>query len=230
MLVLLCAGCASHVRADATTRPAEDARTIKLSDAVNLDDLTKDGEADLSHQLRLSRGGRIYFGTINTFDNDEKQTSSLPIIAKKTGDSWRALVVEDPRLKDASWSYVGGGPHHGEVWGVLDASLDADQPELLLAHSSDGGATFTLTALHKPDPKADFDSFCIGPDKKGRVTVYVSPDPDSGSTKPGYYHFRTSDDGKTWSKPEYEPDVMWPARDVPDEDQPAAPDQPPRKA
>jgi hypothetical protein len=228
MWCVMCIGCVSHARADATTMPSTD-KTLVLSDAVDLDQLTKDGEADLSHQLRLSRGGRIYFGTINTFDNDEKQTSSLPIIARKNGENWKALPIRDPRLKDAAWSYVGGGPHRGELWGVLDSSLDEDQPELLLAHSMDGGAKFVLSTLKKPDPKADFDSFCIGPDGKGRVTVYLAPDPDNEKSKPGYYHFRTSDGGKTWAKPEYESDVMWPARDVPDEDQPATSQAPPRK-
>ena len=133
-------------------------------------------------------------------------------------------------MKDAAWSYVGGGPHRGEVWGVLDAASMRINPNLLLAHSSDGGATFTLVALHKPDPKADFDSFCIGPDKKGRVTVYVSPDPDSRIDQARLLPLSHERRREDVVRPEYEPDVMWPAHDVPDEDQPAAPDQPPRKA
>jgi len=221
-MLLLATGCASIAHADPTTKPADGGKTLKLSDAVDLNSLVKEGEANLSHQLNLSRGGRIYFGTIDTYDNDDKQIASLPIIAKKNGDSWKALPIRDDRLKDAAWSYVGGGPMRGELWGVLDAGLDEDQADLLLAHSIDGGATFTLAALRKPDPAADFDSFCIGPDKKGRVTLYLAPDPNAKKMTAGYYHFRSTDGGATWSKPEYEPDVMWPAKDVPDDDQPAA--------
>src|SRR4051812_47116427 len=65
LFLILCVGCTSHARADATTKPVQSIATLKLSDAVDLDDLTKDAEPNLSHQLRLSRGGRIYFGTIN---------------------------------------------------------------------------------------------------------------------------------------------------------------------
>jgi hypothetical protein len=230
LLCLLLAGCASHARAAATTKPAEGVKIIAFADAVELDELTKECEPDLSHQLRLSRGGRIYFGTLNTYDNDDQPTMSVPIIAKREGDNWRAVAIRDARLKDAAWSYVGGGPNRGEIWGVLDASLDADQADLLLAHSSDGGKTFELSALRKPDPAADYDSFCIGPDGKGRVTLYRFPDPeDESASKPGFYHYRTTDGGKTWSSPEFEPDVMWPARDVPDDDQPPTNKSPARK-
>ncbi len=129
---LSCAGCASNVHAEPTTKPSADTRMLRLSDAVDLATLTKEGEPNLSHQLHLSRGGRVYFGTIDTFDNDDKQIASLPIIARKNGDTWRALAIRDPRLKEAAWSYVGGGPNRGEVWGVLDAALDDDQPDLML--------------------------------------------------------------------------------------------------
>src|SRR5256885_1360883 len=230
MLCLLLVGCASHAHAEATTKPADGAKIIKFADAVELDELTKECEPNLSHQLRLSRGGRIYFGTLNTYDNDDQATSSVPIIAKREGDNWRAIAIRDARLKNAAWSYVGGGPNRGEIWGVLDASLDDDQPDLLLAHSTDGGATFVLSALGKPDAAAEYDSFCIGPGGSGRVTLYRYPDPEEkNASKPGFYHYRTNDGGKTWSKPEFEPDVMWPARDVPDDDQPPTNKAPARK-
>ena len=230
---LLCAGCASTTRADATSQPTTaPASVVKLSDAIDLDKLAGDAEPDLSHQVHLSRGGRVYFGTLSTYDNDDNAVTSIPIIARKNGEQWSAIRIDDPRLKNASWAYVGAGPNRGEVWGVLDASLDDDQPDLVFAHSTDGGATFALSSLQKPNASADFDSFCIGPDHKGRVTVYLSGDagPGEKTFRPGFYHFRTNDGGKTWSSPQYEPDAMLPARDVPDEDQPSTPESPPRKA
>ncbi|HEX3358953.1 MAG TPA: hypothetical protein VHS31_18385 [Tepidisphaeraceae bacterium] len=229
---LICAGCASHAHAAAATQPVDHSipvATIKLADAIDLDKLAGDAEPDMSHQLRLTRGGRIYFGTLSTFDNDDQPTSSVPIIARKHGEDWQAIAIRDNRLKNASWAYVGGGPNRGEVWGVLDAGLDDDQPDLLIAHSTDGGDTFSLRALHKPDPAADFDSFCIGPDHNGRITIYLDAENASNSSKPGYYHFRTTDGGQSWSVPDYEADTMHPARDVPDEDQPSTPTAPSRK-
>src|SRR5205814_6955008 len=163
-------------------------------------------EANLTTKLELARGGRIYFGQLETYDQDDHVDSSVPIIARRnSGDgngaaseSWKAIRIDDSRLHDAAWMYVGAGPKRGEIWGVLDASLDAKQPELLVAHSTDGGATFALINLHKPSDSADFDSFCLGPDGIGRITLYISGDEDA-SARPGYYHFRTSDFGKTWS-------------------------------
>jgi hypothetical protein len=200
-----------------------------MSDAVALERLQGMGEPNLSHQIRLSRGGRLYFGTMDSFNNDEEVVGSVPILAKKVGGDWVALPLTDPRLKDAAWAYTGGGPKPGEVWGVLDASLNVNQADLILAHSTDAGATFTISALHKPDEAADFDSFCLGPDGKGRISVYLSAEVSSASAKPGFYHFRTIDGGKTWSSAEYEPDAMSPGRDVPEDDQPTAPEAPARK-
>lgn len=218
-------GCAHRANAAGpsiapTTQPSK-LQTLRLSDAVDLDTLTKDVEVNLTHQLNLSHGGHIYFGELDTYDDDNNVTASVPILAKKLHGNWKALPINDSRLMNANWAYVGAGPNRGEVWGVLDASLDDNQPDLLIAHSTDGGATFDLTPLPKPDEVASFDSFCIGPDGKGRITVYISADDDAKNAKPGYYSFRTTDGGKSWSPAtDYEPDAMTPAKDVPDEDQP----------
>jgi hypothetical protein len=230
-LLIVCSGCVSMVHAKPTTAPATEP-VIKLSDAVDLDTLAGDREPNLSHQLHLSRGGRIFFGTLDTYDNDDKLVACLPIFARKNGAHWVALPLTDSRLKNASWAYVAAGPQRGEVWGILDACLEDDQPDLLVAHSTDSGATFSISAVHKPDESADFDSFCIGPDQRGRITIYLSAD-NAGKGKghkPGYYHFRTADGGATWSTPEYEPDAMSPAHDVPEEDQPDLSHQPAHKA
>jgi hypothetical protein len=227
--LISCVGCAHQANAAGpsgtpTTQPSK-LQTLRLSDAIDLDKLTKDTEVNLTHQLNLSHGGRIYFGELDSYDDDDNQTASIPILAKKVHGQWKALPINDSRLKNANWAYVAAGPNRGEVWGVLDASLDDNQPDLLLAHSTDGGATFELSPLHKPDEVASFESFCIGPDNKGRITVYVSSEDDAKTAKPGYYNFRTTDGGKTWSPAtDYEPDAMTPAKDVPDEDQPDSDD------
>jgi hypothetical protein len=200
-----------------------------MSDAVPLDHLQNIGEPNLSHQIRLSKGGRLYFGTMDRYNNDDEVIASIPILAKKVDGEFVGLPLADTRLRDAAWAYAGGGPNKGEVWGVLDASLNANQPDLLVVHSTDAGATFTIRAIAKPDEVAEFDSFCMGPDGNGRVSVYVGADVSSDAIKPGYYHYRTTDGGKTWSKPEYEPDAMSPGREVPEDEQPNTPEAPPRK-
>jgi hypothetical protein len=75
----------------------------------------------------------------------------------------------------------------------------------------------------KPRASADFDSFSLGPDGKGRLTVYLSGE-EASVSRPGYYHYRSADGGKTWSKtPDYEPDAMTPGREVPEDEQPDSP-------
>jgi hypothetical protein len=193
---------------------------IRMSSALDYAKLrTDDGDVQLGTKLQLAKGGTIYFGAINTYDEDENVNSSIPIIARLNDGKWKMLRIDDKRLHDADWSYVAAGPHRGEIWGMLDRALDAKQPDLLIAHSIDGGATFSQTALHKPNAVADFDSFCLGPDGNGRLTLYASG-ADESVDRPGFYHYRTTDGGRTWSGPSYEPDAMSPGEDVPDEEQP----------
>jgi hypothetical protein len=226
MLMSLICGCASnHMQ---RTDLARQQITISLEPAIRMSSATPyaklqtdDGDVQLGTKLQLARGGTIYFGAINTYDEDENVNSSIPIIARLNDGKWKMLRIDDKRLHDADWSYVAAGPHRGEIWGMLDRTLDAKQPDLLIAHSTDGGSMFTLTALHKPNEVADFDSFCLGPDGNGRLTLYASG-ADESVDRPGFYHYRTTDGGRTWTGPSYEADAMSPGEDVPDEEQPDA--------
>jgi hypothetical protein len=127
-----------------------------------------------------------------------------------------ALRIDDGRLKNAGWSYISAGPATNEFWGVLDASLEDLQPDLLLVHSTDAGKTLQLISLPKPRKACVFDSFCMDRAGHGRVSVYV----DRTKTRlnhAGYYHYRTDDDGQTWTATQFEPDAMTPAEDAPDD-------------
>jgi Neuraminidase (sialidase) len=101
---------------------------------------------------------------------------------------------------------------------VLDDSLNNKGKILLLAHSTDGGKTWHVTAIHKPFDTGDYDSFCMDKTGRGRVTVYVTGDRKRrgrARARAGFYHIRTTDGGKTWSAPEHEPDSLDPADEVP---------------
>jgi hypothetical protein len=175
----------------------------------------------------MLRSGLIYFGALETYDDEDQVVSSAPIIARQSRGNWRGVRIDDPRLKNASWIFVGAGPNQGEIWGVLDQGVeDKDdlQEDLLIAHSIDGGQTFALTSLHKPDASATFDSLCIGPDGHGRVTAYLPGEEDS-IQRPGYYHYRTTDFGRSWAKPRYEPDAVTSAQSVGDDEQPQVPNR-----
>ncbi len=190
--------------------------TLKLESAVPSNQVEHDDwELSLPSQLPF-KDRPLLFGDVATFDDDDKATASIPIVAYKHGDSLLTLKIEDPRLKNASWAYIASGPAKDELWGVLDASTDDKQLDLVLVHSTDAGSTLALTSIPKPHPAAVFDSFCMDKDGHGRVSMYVYRD-QARLKHAGYYHYRTNDGGKTWSAADHEPDAMTPATDAPDE-------------
>ena len=196
------------------TRPSQ--RTISLSSAVRAEELEQgDWELDMQSQIPFENQ-TLLFGQLSTYDDDNNAQQTMPVIGYKQGTQIMAMRIDDPRLKNAAWSYISAGPTKNEFWGVLDASLDETQSYLVLVHSTDAGKTMHLSSLPKPHATCVFDSFCMDRTGHGRVSVYV----DRTKTRPthaGYYHYRTSDDGETWTATQFEPDAMTPASDAPDE-------------
>jgi hypothetical protein len=203
------------------TEPVGD--VVKLSDAVALSQLAVDElEANFTDKLTPPAAEEtIYFGELDQFGNDpdnDEPIAALPIIAVRKGGSWMAVPLTSEGMRDAGWRYVGAGPGAKEIWGAIDTVAGDSRANFVLAHSSDGGATFVMTVFRKPTRRAEFFDFAMDRDGHGRVTI--SLDSDVGSHKAGRYHYQTSDDGKTWSAPQYEPNAMKRAEPVPDEEQP----------
>jgi hypothetical protein len=228
-LVLLLGGCtgAEHLDRDGSSAVAGE---VKLSDAKPLGDLETDDDVqvNLTDKLDLPLvATTVYFGEADAYDSDDDKTpvGSIPIIAQHVGSQWKAVPVAGPGLADAGWKYVAGGPGPREVWGVLDTSAGDSQADFVVAHSVDGAMSFSLQKFHKPTKLAAVYDFAMSRRGQGRVTL--SLDTDTGHNKAGLYHYRTSDDGKTWSNmPEYEPDAMVRADTVTDDEQPAPAEKP----
>jgi hypothetical protein len=209
------ASAASTGLAQSSTQPSG-AVTIHLVDAVAATDLeTGDWELDMQSQIPF-KDRPIYFGQLATYDNDQKATATVPVVGFKSNGRLMALKIDDSRLVNASWSYIAAGPTTPEFWGVLDASLDDHQPQIVIAHSMDSGDTLQIASLAKPLPAAVFDSFCMDRLGHGRLSLYVYRD-QGKLREAGYYNYRTTDGGKTWSGPEHELDGMLPADDAPDD-------------
>ena len=213
------------------TRPTTAPGTVRLTDAKPLAELTPTGlEAEMTDVLSPPQVAEhaVYFGTVNAYagtDDDADLTSALPIVATKDGDRWRAVPLVGKGLANAGWRYVGAGPRRGEVWAVLDTVVGDDAPTFTIAHSTNGGRTFALTAYDKPCPQASVYDFALARDGHGRVTL--SLDTSVGHHHPGLYHYDTADGGRTWATaPRFEPDAMTRADSVPDDDQPDVPDRP----
>jgi hypothetical protein len=223
MLAAVALGCASDTvrpaaaaqqSAQPSTQPA--AVTFRLSDAVLADDLEQgDWEVDMQSQIPF-KDRPIYFGQLATLGNDGKATATVPVMGFKKDNRLMAMKIDDPRLVNAEWSYIAAGPTAREFWGVLDASLDDHQPDIVIAHSTDAGTTLQIVSLPKPLPVAAFDSFCMDRQGHGRISLYVYRD-QAKLRRAGYYHYRTTDGGKSWTGPEHEPDGMLPADDMPDD-------------
>jgi hypothetical protein len=218
-----CAAQHSTPPASSPTTGGSGLRVIKVSDGIALSDLlTDEREANLTDKLSPPQSAdNIYFGELDTYadPDDEKPAAAVPIIATKMAGAWSALPLGGEGLKNAGWRYVGSGPGPREIWGALDTAAGATRSEFVLAHSTDGGATFALSVFHKPCKLAEFFDFAMSRDGRGRASV--SLDTDCGEHKAGIYHFETTDDGKTWNpEPRYEPDAMVRADNVSDDEQP----------
>jgi hypothetical protein len=221
---LAIAGCADTqpIRSSrpATTSTAGD---IRLSDAEDMADLEADDvQITLTDKLEVpDTTDTIYFGEADEFDTDDtaNPTAAMPLIATHWGSTWKAVPLVGTGLTNAGWKYVGAGPGPHEVWGVLDTSAGDSRSQFVVAHSTDGAATFSLRAFRKPCRLAAVADFAMSRNGHGRVTL--SLDADCGTNRAGLYHYQTTDDGKSWSKqPSYEPDAMLRADDVPDDEQP----------
>ncbi len=205
-----CAGGSPPAKTPAT-KPVDH---VQLSDeaTTNLTDKLEPPEANQT----------IYFGELDGYDSDnpDTPTSAMPLIAVHD-EQWKAIPVTGHALTNAGWKYVAAGPSRHEIWGVLDTSAGDSRSEFVLAHSTDGGGSFTLKVIEKPCRLATFADFAMSRDGHGRVTL--SLDTDCGQHKSGLYHYDTTNDFKTWpDQPRYEPDAMLQAASVPDDEQPDA--------
>src|ERR1044072_8423134 len=160
------AGCAA-ARPPATvpsTTTASDApvRAVRLSDAVPLQRLrTTDTSIDLRSRLRISRKSDLYFGQLDTTDDNGDPTATAPIVVARVDGRWMAMGLADKRLPDAEFLFIGSGTAKNEIWTILDNQLAQPAAALLLAHSTDAGHSFTLTTFPKPHGKGAYDSFAM---------------------------------------------------------------------
>jgi hypothetical protein len=218
-VVALTAGCAAAASHPTTsTRPATQPHVVHLSSAVPLNKLrTEQTDFDLHNRMQ-SGGQTLYFGQLDTTESQDETTATAPVIVAKVKGEWRALSLADSRVPNAEFLFVASGPAKGEIWTVLDNQIDAPAAVVLLAHSTDAGQTWALSTVHKPRGVGSYDSFSMDKTGHGRLTVHVSGKQSNRSS--GFYHFRTSDDGQTWSSPDFEPDHLKRADEVPEDEDP----------
>jgi len=213
-------GCAAALGAGPSSRPATTMPHVaRMTDAVPIDKLrTEHTDVDLRTRITYSKDDVLYFGQAESYDNNGDVSATAPLVVSRIKGHWRALSLSDDRLPDAEFLFIAAGPKKDELWGVLDDQIGDPSSVLLLAHSTDSGQTWQLTTLNKPNAAGVFDSFAMDKSGHGRVSVYLTK--RESHNRPGYYHFRTTDAGRTWSAPEREPDSMTPADDIPDDEDP----------
>jgi hypothetical protein len=138
--------------------------------------------------------------------NEEKGLAS-PVLLKKMDSGWR--VTEVPQFAAAAtqreWVHAAACPARHELFALLDDSSESRAWALTLLHSTDGGATWaTLAAVKKPTNAAEYAGFAMGKNGAGRISMHL--DDDTDKLGHGYYHYATTDGGKTWTGPTFEPD------------------------
>lgn len=192
-------------------------RELKLSTAVPIPKLRKEAEQlDYAYKVDAPSAKRLlYFGHLTNSDE-----LSLPVIIVATGGRLKAVPVETHFGADL-WQRVILGPNPLEIFGILDQPDDDRIDTLTIAHSTDGGDTWAITTLRKPSNEASFYDFAMSRDGHGRLSVQVDESTDPPNRiKPGLYHYRTTDGGKTWTAADFEPDQTKPADEVPEDEQP----------
>src|SRR4051812_32434667 len=115
LLMLSGAGCqAAYAAPPATTQSATtqsvELRSLKFADAVPLRRLRKqDNDIDLRNQITLADKTTIYFGQVDTLDENDETTATYPILVAKRGAQWLALDFTDRRIKNAEFLFVASG-------------------------------------------------------------------------------------------------------------------------
>jgi hypothetical protein len=207
-------------RAPTTSPATAPAGDLSLADAPPIDTVIRQRSADQVEFLRTLQpvnSPAIYFGHVLASDPVRKSPRTIPLIATRDQNRWKAIEVGDARAVNATWAYIGAGPEQGHAWGVLEPPppRDGSGTYLLLVHTNDSGATWRTIPLLKPSTTARYDSICMSR-YRGRVTVYQPP--GASGARSGYYHYQTTDHGATWDTPTFEPDGLTPADPVSDEE------------
>jgi hypothetical protein len=219
---VLLLGCLSA--AAPTTAPSTmPAASVAIADARPLSEFEGDeGVTTFTDKLRPPLAKTtVYFGEVDVYDGDDDDDPSeaTPLIGVKEGDTFKAVTVPSPAAANTGWRYVAAGPAPGSIWGCLDTVAGDSGWSVIVAHSTDGGATFAFKIFRKPCREGSFYDFGMTRDGHGKMTIAL--DTDCGRHKAGLYHFDTTDAGATWSaEPRFEPDAMIHSESVPDEEQP----------
>jgi hypothetical protein len=226
MVCVFSSGCGTlhkntPIATKATTQPSPNSIAIHwtqvfVDDFQPLMKLERGGEnTEFSFKLSLGQDGDrvLYFGEIKNSDDQ-----LMPVIAQRNGKHYVAVKMKKDWGSD-QWQNVLYGTHDGEIWGLFDQSEENQTRDVTLLHSQDEGRSFQLAVLPKPCKDATFYDFVMAKDGSGRLTLALAKD-CGPKIKAGLYHYRTTDGGQTWSRPQFEPDATQPADDVPDDEQP----------
>lgn len=151
---------------------------------------------------------------LGAVENDEKKTGS-PVVIKKVNGSWK--IVELTEAGRSEWVYVGLCPPRKEIWGVLDLATAERAESLTMLRSTDEGATWQFfSAVKKPIADAEYAGFSMDQRGIGRLSMHLEE--DTGPVLHGYYHYATTDGGKTWTGPTFEGDDVTDADPLKDVD------------
>lgn len=138
---------------------------------------------------------------------NEQQNLASPVLLKKIGATWRAceLPAAGPSPGQREWVHAAASPARHELFAWMDDASASRAWQLTVWHSTDAGLNWqTLSAVKKPTNAAEFAGFVMAKNGAGRLSMHL--DDDTDNLGHGYYHYATTDGGKTWTGPTFEPD------------------------
>ncbi len=175
---------------------------VKLADGIDLEQVRNQ---DMVHPAFSISAPDVTTPVLFADASNDKNDTSAPVILKKIDDKWRILELSD--AGDQEWMYAGACGARHELWAILDSAAESAAPQLTLMRSMDEGLTWQyFVAVKKPTDDAEFIAFTMAANGAGKLTMHLSDDADT--ILHGYYDYRTTDGGKTWTGPAFEADDM----------------------
>ncbi len=182
---------------------AQDAREILESRRLDASDLNTMTTAFFVPKTPKMQP--MIFGNLN----DTVKGTALPVAVIHSVENGWLFLKPDIFYENHAWIYAGVTDQTGQIWLVLQpfTSGFAMSPtkKYLFFVSDDQGLTFRQGAsLDIPSAFSEIRRLTV---EKNRIEITLYA-PDGDTEKPGYYTFRSKDNGKTWSKPDYDPNFL----------------------
>jgi len=135
----------------------------------------------------------------------EEYGAYLSIFRLNKNHHWNVFHFNTDHLDRHYWVGVFIASDLPYIWGIAEYGYGDQGERLEIIMSADYGETFChVASLLKPHYSAEFRAFHMNQKGYGQLVIYN----EESSFHSGYYIYKTSDWGNSWSQPDYAPDIL----------------------